>query len=283
MLHLENPINILIGGYFEGDINWRSSYHKSDDCYKLYYIMEGDLWIEDGDGRHELSKDRIYLLNGHKILRYGTESRFEVHWLHFVPQNIATNRALYTLPTIVELPHNILLSALYDEVYCGKSNIYSFRSYSAKYKLILHSHIQSVILEALRGYEWELDSAANTDCRIDRAVEFIHTNLNQNISLADIAAACHLSPSYLHKLFSTTLHTTPANYMTQLKMNRALSLISQNLSVKEISYELGYCNDAHFSRTFKQFYGFSPKIFRSDNLLNNALAKQLRDNVNEPL
>lgn len=281
MLHLENPINIIIGGYFEGDCHWGNRHAKSDNCYKLYYLTRGSLWVEGEQGRVELRCGGLYLINGYKVKGYGSECAFETHWLHFTPQNLAINRALYSLAAVVELPQQTLSLAIAGGVYGERSNICSHNAFSIELQLTLHYHILSVVMEALKGYEWESDSNGKRDERVNIVIDYIHNNYRESISLEDMAAVCNLSPNHLHKIFTATLHTTPANYVTQVKMNHALLLISQGRTIKEISYDLGYCNDAHFSRTFKRYYGFPPKIYRSSELLSNEFATQLSQYINQ--
>lgn len=146
-------------------------------------------------------------------------------------------------------------------------------------QLKLHHHIQGVIIEVLRGYDWLSNTHCREQQRIEPAVKYIEQNYTENISLKELSELCNLSPNHFHCIFTRTLHITPANYATQLRMNRALTLISQRLSIKEISYELGYCNNAHFSRTFKQYYGFPPMIMRSNRLINNEFARRILDNI----
>ncbi len=270
----------MTGGFFSGDHMWRDAHRKSDDCYKLYYITLGCIWIEADGQRFLLTQGQIYLINGYKIERYGCESEFEVHWFHFVPQSIDTNRALYTLPVVVEIPNLLLLSALRNEIYLDKYTIYDGDDiYSIQQQLKLHHHIQGVIIEVLRDYDWVANSQCREQQRIEPAVKYIEQNYTQNITLKELSELCNLSPNHFHRIFTRTLHITPINYTTQLRMNRALTLISQRLSIKEISYELGYCNNAHFSRSFKRYYGFPPGIMRSNELVNNEFARRILDNA----
>lgn len=52
---------------------------------------------------------------------------------------------------------------------------------------------------------------------------------------------------------------TPANYLTLLRMNAALQLLTnKDQTIKSIAYELGFSDDAHFCRSFKKYYGVAP-------------------------
>ena len=79
------------------------------------------------------------------------------------------------------------------------------------------------------------------------------------IKLEQLANQCCMSPNYFHKIFRNTLNMTPANYLTLLRMNAALQLLTdEQQTIKNIAYELGFTDDAHFCRSFKKYYGIPP-------------------------
>jgi AraC-like DNA-binding protein len=53
------------------------------------------------------------------------------------------------------------------------------------------------------------------------------------------------------------------------KVQRACQLLQNgNQTIKAIAYQLGFFDQYHFSKLFKQIIGVSPKIFRSKNAVN---------------
>jgi AraC-like DNA-binding protein len=81
-------------------------------------------------------------------------------------------------------------------------------------------------------------------------------------SAKEAAAACHLDPAYLSRLFQRFAHTTPWRFITKLKMNRAASLLmDERLLVKEAADAIGFADAFHFSRAFKRHYGLPPERF----------------------
>ena len=79
--------------------------------------------------------------------------------------------------------------------------------------------------------------------------------------------------SYLSRLFSSTEGITIEKYIINQKIEKAKELLVYNeLSLKEISYMLGYSSVQHLSNQFKKVTGLSPTHFKT---LNKNLRKPL--------
>lgn len=80
-------------------------------------------------------------------------------------------------------------------------------------------------------------------------------------SAAEVAAACHVSPAYLSRLFSLHGRETPYHALLRCRMRHAAALLDGGGKiVREVAEELGL--DAfHFSRVFKRVHGVSPAEF----------------------
>ncbi len=90
-------------------------------------------------------------------------------------------------------------------------------------------------------------------------------NLEEKLSLSDLAAEFNISRSLLHKLFMKNSSTSPQQYRIARKMERAkFCLENTQQSVKEISFQLGYANQHYFSNDFKKHFGVSPRQYRKN-------------------
>ena len=76
--------------------------------------------------------------------------------------------------------------------------------------------------------------------RLTHAVDFMHANLQHDISLADIAAAAHLSRFHFLRLFQAVNRRTPVSYLRELRSRRALALLQNTaLTGGEIAARVG--------------------------------------------
>jgi AraC-like DNA-binding protein len=100
--------------------------------------------------------------------------------------------------------------------------------------------------------------------RIERALDYIHKNYEgEEISMAQLADFAALSVSGLHRLFKRHTRQTVSEYIRQLKIGKACSLlVSTDKPISRIADEVGYSNLSHFNRQFLSIKGRTPREFR---------------------
>jgi AraC-like DNA-binding protein len=93
----------------------------------------------------------------------------------------------------------------------------------------------------------------------DRARRWIEGHFMEATTAAEIAAACHITPAHLSRLFRRFARVGPYQFLIRLKMNYAARLLMDGgLLVKEAAAELGFADPFHFSRVFKRVHGVPP-------------------------
>ena len=106
------------------------------------------------------------------------------------------------------------------------------------------------------------------DFYIKEALSFIEQNFQNNITIEDIAAFCGLNRSYFGKIFHDTIGKSPQEFLISYRMTKAAELLKlTSLSIADIGNAVGYPNQLHFSRAFKNVYGTSPRSWRNTNKL----------------
>jgi AraC-like DNA-binding protein len=99
--------------------------------------------------------------------------------------------------------------------------------------------------------------------RIDRTLDYIHKNYQSEISIDDLADLAALSVSGLHRLFKRHTRQTVGEYIAQLRIGKACSLlISTDRPISCIAEEAGYSNLSHFNRQFLAIKQVTPREFR---------------------
>ena len=86
--------------------------------------------------------------------------------------------------------------------------------------------------------------------------------------------------SWFRKLFKEYTNVSPARFILELKLQKAKSLLlNSSLSVKEISYMVGYEDATYFTALFKKYTGFTPLAYR-EQLSSNQL-QHVSDSEND--
>ncbi len=106
-----------------------------------------------------------------------------------------------------------------------------------------------------------IDLAENV---IYNIVEEMKKDLKSKISLSTFSKKYNYNTSYLSIMFKKVMGVSFINYLTELKMNYAKSLIINypKLPLKTIANEVGYYDYYHFSKMFKKVTDYSPTDFR---------------------
>ncbi|MBD5453865.1 MAG: AraC family transcriptional regulator [Lachnospiraceae bacterium] len=103
------------------------------------------------------------------------------------------------------------------------------------------------------------------DFYIKEAFSFIEQNFQNDISVEDIASCCGLNRSYFGKIFRENTGKSPQEFLISYRMVKATELLKlTRLSVGDIGNAVGYPNQLHFSRAFKNVYGISPRQWRAE-------------------
>lgn len=98
---------------------------------------------------------------------------------------------------------------------------------------------------------------------IEPAVHYIAAHYMDNITLGDLAACCHLSPTHFRRVFKQILGHAPMDYVHIIRIDRACVLLfNHNQSVTEIGQQVGYLSPSSFSRQFRRIRGVSPNQWR---------------------
>lgn len=102
--------------------------------------------------------------------------------------------------------------------------------------------------------------------RIHKVQDYIEHYLGQSLSIEELASAAGFSKYHFSRIFQGMLHEPLAHYVNRIRMERALFLLAHRAdkNMTDIGYELGLSDSAVFSRTFKNYYGISPREYRKE-------------------
>lgn len=135
-------------------------------------------------------------------------------------------------------------------------------------RLYAESLTQALVVHLLRYYAeiTQIISAEQrslTHTQLQQAIEYIHTNLNRDLSLAELASVVNISPTYFANLFKQAIGISPHQYVIQQRVEQAKVMLSKtNLAIADIALQVGFSSQSHLTQQFKRLTGMTPKQVR---------------------
>jgi AraC family transcriptional regulator len=100
---------------------------------------------------------------------------------------------------------------------------------------------------------------------LQQAIDYIHTYLDRNLTLTDIANTTGISKYYFCRLFKQATGSSVYQYLLQQRVLRAKELLRQQcLPIAEIALQCGFANQTHFTKIFRRLIGITPKTYREN-------------------
>ena len=122
----------------------------------------------------------------------------------------------------------------------------------------------------------EIPATNHEQAFVEKIFALIHENIaNDALDVQFLADKLNISRSNLHNKIKSLVKMNTSEFINTVRINKAKELIqSSDFTISEISYKVGYSDNAYFSKTFKKITGKTPGEFRKDQSNNvDALNK----------
>ena len=97
--------------------------------------------------------------------------------------------------------------------------------------------------------------------RIVQAKLFIDNNYSEKIDLDNIADEAYFSKFHFMRQFKKIYGKTPHQYLTTVRIEKAMLLLKTDLPVATVCYEVGFESIGSFSTLFKRIVGLAPSAY----------------------
>lgn len=273
-----HPLVLNVGlAVHNADWNWKN---VNSPFTRLYYVTEGSAQIELPDGIYTLSPKHMYFIPAFTIHTNICKSNFVHYYLHIYEDHYSDNDWLdhWKFPVEIEAtdldlalfkrlceinPHMTLQKSdptTYDNNPTLMQNLIKNRQRAFCVKV----ESRGIVFQLLsRFFKQGQSKIEMEDNRIAKTVLYIRKHLNEAIELEKLAEISCLSKDHFIRLFKKELGTTPLQYINQKKIEKAqLLLITEELAVKEIAFQLAFDDYSYFNRLFKKTTGVTPQEYR---------------------
>ncbi len=101
----------------------------------------------------------------------------------------------------------------------------------------------------------------------EKVIKIINENIsNPDLNVEMLASNVGMSRVHMHRKLKELTGQSARDFIRSIRLKQAANLLSgEKLSVSEVMYALGFTNLSHFSNSFKEFYGMSPKEYADKN------------------
>jgi AraC-like DNA-binding protein len=230
--------------------------------YQINYITEGEGTMETRDGSYCIREGSVMLLHPHVWHRYMPLK--QTGWLeHYVGFNgeiadrmIRSSELLATSPVVqIGFQENIIrdFQDIINQVKTEKPGYHQVCS-----GLVVHILGQIISLKKSENFRHNPIEKA-----IQKACLIIRDNPNRNLNIEALVTALSVNYSLFRKAFKKYTGLSPMQYHTALRLKQAGYLLTHTeQSIKEISFDLGFCSVFYFSKLFKQKMNMTPLDYR---------------------
>lgn len=273
-----HPLVLNVGlAVHNADWNWKN---VNSPFTRLYYVTEGSAQIELPDGIYTLSPKHMYFIPAFTIHTNICKSNFVHYYLHIYEDHYSDNDWLDHWKFPVEIEATDLDLALFKRL-CEinphmtlqKSDPTTYDNYPTLMQNLIKNRQRAfcdkvesrgIVFQLLsRFFKQGQSKIEMEDNRIAKTVLYIRKHLNEAIELEKLAEISCLSKDHFIRLFKKELGTTPLQYINQKKIEKAqLLLITEELAVKEIAFQLAFDDYSYFNRLFKKTTGVTPQEYR---------------------
>ncbi len=259
-----------------------SLYKHWHEEIELIYIVKGRLVLNVNGQSYVGQEGECFIINAreiHNIVPYEPNEESSHHavvWNLDVLKSFSFDACQYkyiepiqdgklAFPTVIEvntvvadkIKENILSMV---EATTNKRNGWELVIKVALYQILMTLIVEDKMLtikehhSRVHHYKYEI---------IKKAVDYIHQNFSQKISVHELAQLNNLNRDYFIRLFKESIGQTPIEYINAYRIEHAARLLLEgSQSVLEISLECGFENNSYFIKKFKEKKGITPKQFQ---------------------
>ena len=190
----------------------------------------------------------------------GVKSFLELYTSELISQNLAIDKIKNAFFELIVTANNATRELNKNFISDTFDNAFSTLSTINDTKLV-KEFAQKFLMECTQAVSSIKKAEENPI--IKKVCTYVDDNLSHDISLETAAEFAGVSSFYLSKLFKEEKGETFINFISDKRLEKSRQLLEQTeLSIKEITAEVGYNDQNYFSRIFKNKYGLSPKEYR---------------------
>lgn len=244
-----------------------SAFHRHEHLLELQLITEGEATIRIGDQTYEVKAGDLAVYDAgvrHDESAAGGMCFYNcgIQGIHLPGRPESTLLLPSEAPILhtgeyFEMTRNIF-ERLLEQVIAGRS----------RGGVICH-YLMCGLLSLLL---YEIPHAAEPlpskeDAYFRQSKRYMEEHFTEELSIEKLSLIAHMSPSGFAHQFKKRVGISPLQYLIRCRIGRAQNLlVTTQMSITDISLDVGYDNLSHFNNQFKRYVGLSPQRYRKERL-----------------
>ncbi|MEH2358361.1 helix-turn-helix transcriptional regulator [Nostoc sp.] len=214
-------------------------------------VVGGDMVITPVNIGHQAAWDAEgdFILLGiePQIVAHAIDESVDVERVQLLPHFATPDPLVYQIGLALKgvLEKDAFGSRLYAETMVNALSVHLLQYYSTR-KPILKEYTNALPQRQLQ-----------------LVIDYIQAHIQENLSLAELAALLPMSPHYFSQLFKQSTGMAPHKYVIHCRVERAKELLLKGeMAIAEIAHLVGFANQSHLNFHCKRLLGVSPKTIR---------------------
>lgn len=218
-------------------------------CWEIVVVTEGNGWVDTAKEHLDFTAGTLYVLPPHTPHTVHSHEGFldvyvHVDTLPFSPGEITAVTDMEELAVLAELMYTMYVKS------------------RARYAASLAGLAELIV-------QMTSDRLTESGCHpLSLALrDYLAQHLSDpEVTMQTLAAHFNYTDDHLRRCFKEDFHTTPLDYLFDLRIRQAKRLLRQMpvWTVEEIARQCGFLDPLYFSRVFKKTVGRSPRQFRNE-------------------
>lgn len=228
--------------------------------HDFIYMLEGEWKLGQNNNTYNLEKDSLIILGANNTHYNVSPCLPGTKTMHF---HVSCENGDGFVEKDSEIPNDSVYVDIFFD-FSGNKNVKKIFSEIVSQKLSGNQTKANILFDMLL-----LELLKKQDSEKDNRIEFkikkiIHNNPEKFFSNNDLAKMVNVSVKTAESKFKAMYKMTIHQYILDFKIQQAMLYFKDfpKMTIKEISYNLGFYDEYHFSKQFKNLVGISPSMYK---------------------
>ncbi|MGI2297796.1 AraC family transcriptional regulator [Paenibacillus sp. GXUN7292] len=260
------------------------------DYFQIWYVNKGEFMHSIDRHKYRMVRGNLFVIPPFAVHRVDLipGKEFEIYGCEFLPQfindrfdQLPFNKDVFDFAYLEhflvdddEITPKIALAGQIDidvkQLLEEMFNEYQTRR--AYFELALKGSLLKLLSIIMREYALGANQELNNKLdkyrhAITSVLDELKKRYHEDITLEEICKKALLSKTYFYILFKHFVGKTFNEYIIELRVQKAMSLLQSNLSVTDVCFSVGFNSVSYFSRVFKKITGVSPSNYKKNALM----------------